>query len=57
MAIRAIAVVQWIVAEIQDALHGAIIATLNNPFQILWLEVGDANMTHHAFLAEGYQGG
>ena len=39
-------------AETQDGLEHSVIDVLDHPFEIFRLEVGDANMAHHALSLE-----
>ena len=50
-------IVQTVVAEVQDTLHGALLGMLDHPFQVLGLQVGDAHVTHHTFLLQFHQSG
>ena len=48
-------IVQTVVTEVEDALHGALLTMLNHPLQVLGLQVGDAHMAHHALLLQLHQ--
>ena len=50
-------IVQTVVAEVQDALHHTFVTVFDDPFQVLWLQVGDTHVTHHTFLLQFHQSG
>ena len=44
-------------AEVHDALHHTRLSVLDDPTEILQLQVGDAHVAHDAFLLQLVQGG
>ena len=48
-------VVQAVVTEVEDALHGTVLHMLNHPLQVLGLQVGDTHVAHHTFLLQFHQ--
>ena len=44
-------------AEIQDGLHRAFLTVVDDPAQVLNLQVGDADMAHESFLLQFHQRG
>ena len=50
-------VAQAVMAEVQNALNRAFGRVLDNPFQVLELQVGNANVADHALLAQLNQRG
>ena len=44
-------------AEVQDALHRALLHMFYHPLQVFRLQVGDAHMAHHSLSAQLHQGG
>ena len=50
-------VAQAVVAEVQNALNRAFGRVLDNPFQVLELQVGNANVANHALLTQLNQRG
>ena len=48
-------VVQTVVAEAEDAFHRARLHMVDDPLQVLGLQVGNAHMAHHAFVAQLHQ--
>ena len=53
--VHQLVVVQTVVAEVQDALHRALLRVLDDPLEVLQLQVCDADMTHDALLLQFHE--
>ena len=54
--IHQLVVAQAMVAEVQHRLYRTFGGVLHHPLQVLQLQVGDSDVSHHTFFAQGYQG-
>ena len=54
--IHQLVVVQAMMTEVQDRFYRTGRRVVDYPLQVLQLQVGDAHMAYHTFLAQGHQG-